>query len=110
MSFAFTSMPRSRQYCTAGIQELGALREKLAAQPRPAATIKGVEPLVEAIFGSAPASISMCIALRSVACAARQNAVAPPESTQPWSPDSDRNQTFALNLAFGLAPFARSAF
>src|SRR5208282_5700003 len=98
------------QYSTAFTHESGAVRAKFAPQPNPAATIRGVVPFVEGILGSAPAATSIRIAGISVACAARQNAVAPDGSTQLWSPESDRNQTFCVSLAFGFAPLSSRAF
>src|SRR5215470_19920959 len=97
------SRPRSRQYLTASSLS-GALRLKFGAQPRPAATIKGVTPSNAGNFGSAPALTSRRIACTSTASAARQKDVAPVGSTQVLSEGKDRNQTRLLRRALGFAP------
>src|SRR5580658_6463838 len=110
MSLAFTSAPSSRQYFTAAIQESGALREELAPHPKPAATISGVTPSAEGVFGSAPAATRIFMACTSLEAAARQNGVAPFLSTHSWLCEVGRNHSVFANEAFGFAPCASNTF
>src|SRR5262249_35015328 len=75
----------------------------------PAATCKGVQPCVVAIFGLAPAATRSFIASISLACVARQKAVEPAGSRPKLLPRV-LNHGLLARRALGSAPASNSAF